>query len=122
MVFGPSNWVMQSVDVAVVGEDYPNAVAVARRMPPNSALPLAAQSRHLTDVAHAQLRLGDDRAAEAVLLSLERGAPDWTVHHRLPRMLVGELLTRRRPSVSLRELAGRLGVTAGMTTLRPSEE
>jgi hypothetical protein len=37
-------------------------------------------------------------------------------------MLVGELLTRRRPSLPLRELAGRLGVTAGTATLRPSEE
>ena len=69
-----------------------------------------------------QLRLDNDRAAEAALLSLERGAPDWTAHHRLPRMLVGELLTRRRPSIPLRELAGRLGVTAGTTTLCPSEE
>ena len=49
VVFGPSNWVMQSADVAVVGEDYPAAVAVARRMPPGSALPLAARSRHLTE-------------------------------------------------------------------------
>lgn len=122
VVFGPSNWVMQSVDVAVVSEDYPSAVAVARRMPRDSVLPLAAWSRHLTDVAHAQLRLGNDRAAEAALLTLERRAPDWTAHHRLPRMLVGELLTRRRPSVALRELAGRLGVTAGTTTLHPCEE
>ncbi len=122
VVFGPSNWVMQSADVAVVGEDYPSAVAVARRMPPGSALPLAARSRHLTDVAHAQVRLGNDRAAEAALLSLERGAPDWTAHHLLPRMLVSELLTRRRPSVPLRELAGRLGVTPGATTLHPCEE
>ena len=68
------------------------------------------------------MRLGNDRAAEVVLLTLERGAPDWTVHHRLPRMLVGELLTRRQPSVALRELAGRLGVTAGTTALHPSEE
>ncbi|MGH4021505.1 MAG: hypothetical protein ACRDT0_20190 [Pseudonocardiaceae bacterium] len=53
---------------------------------------------------------------------MERGAPEWTAHHRLPRVLVGELLTRRRPSVALRELAGRLGVTAGATMLHPSEE
>ena len=121
---------MQSADVAVVGEDYSTAVAVARRMPPGSALPLAARSRHLTDVAHAQVRLGNDRAAEAALLTLERGAPDWTAHHRLPLMLVGELLTRRRPSVprahrpdtrsyllSYREwLADELGPLAAWTT------
>ncbi|MGH4018386.1 MAG: helix-turn-helix domain-containing protein [Pseudonocardiaceae bacterium] len=122
VVFGPSNWVMQSADVAVVGEDYAAAVAVARRMPRGSALPLAAQSRHLADVAHAQVRLDNDRAAEAALLTLERGAPEWTLHHRLPRVLVGELLTRKRPSVALRELAGRLGVTAGTMTLHSSEE
>lgn len=122
VVFGPSNWVMQSADVAMVGEDYATAAAVARRMPRGSALPLAARSRHLADVSHAQVRLGNNRAAEAALLTLERGAPEWTAHHRLPRVLVGELLTRRRPSVALRELAGRLGVAAGTATLHPSEE
>lgn len=121
VVFGPSNWVMQSADVAVVAEDYATAAAVARRMPRDSALPLAARSRHLADVAHSQVRLDHDGAAELALLTLERGAPEWTAHHRLPRVLVGELLTRRRISVALRELAGRLGATAG-TTLGPSEE
>ncbi|MGH3980900.1 MAG: hypothetical protein ACRDRZ_18190 [Pseudonocardiaceae bacterium] len=122
VVFGPSNWVMQSADVAVVTQDYATAAAVARQMPRGSTLPLAARSRHLADVAHAHVRLGNDRAAETALLTLERGAPEWTAHHRLPRMLVGELLTRRRPSVALRELAGRLGDTAGTTTLHPFEE
>ncbi|MGH3923014.1 MAG: helix-turn-helix domain-containing protein, partial [Pseudonocardiaceae bacterium] len=42
VVFGPSNVVMQSADVAVVTEDYATAAEVARRMPPNSTLPLAA--------------------------------------------------------------------------------
>jgi hypothetical protein len=81
---------------------------MARTMPPDSALPLASRSRHLADVAHAQLRLGQDGAAESALLTVERAAPEWTAYHQLPRVLVGELLTRGRPSPRLRELAHRL--------------
>ena len=44
VMFGPSNVVMQSVDVAVVTENYARAAEVARRMPRDSALPLAARS------------------------------------------------------------------------------
>ncbi len=108
IVFGPGNLIVQSTDVAVVAEDYVGAAKVARRMPRNSALPLAARSRHLVDVAHVQLRLGHTQAAESALLTMERAAPEWTAHHRLPRVLVGELLTRGRPSARLRDLAHRL--------------
>lgn len=110
--FGPSNVVMQSTDCSVVAEDYVAAAQAARRMPRDSALPLAARSRHLVDVAHAQLRLGRTQAAESALLTMERAAPEWTVHHRLPRLLVGELMTRGRPSARLRELSHRLNVTS----------
>lgn len=65
VVFGPSNVVMQSVDCSVVAEDYVAAAQMARRMPRDSALPLAARSRHLADVAHAELRLGHTQAAES---------------------------------------------------------
>jgi transcriptional regulator with XRE-family HTH domain len=110
--FGPSNVVMQSTDCAVVAEDYVQAAQVARRMPRDSALPLVARSRHLVDVAHAQLRLGHTHAAESALLTVERAASEWTAHHRLPRVLVGELLTRGCPSVRLRELSHRLNVAS----------
>jgi hypothetical protein len=122
VVFGPSNVVMQTADVAVVTEDYAAAADVARRMPRNSVLPLAAQSRHLADVAHAQLRLGRDQAAELALLTMAHSAPDWTAHHQLPRMLLGELLTRGRPSSRLRDLAQRLHVTPGITTVAHHDE
>ncbi|MGH3996162.1 MAG: helix-turn-helix domain-containing protein, partial [Pseudonocardiaceae bacterium] len=111
IVFGPGNLIVQSTDVAVVAENYAGAAKVARRMPRNSALPLAARSRHLVDVAHAQLRLDHTQAAESALLTMERAAPEWTAHHRLPRVLVGELLTRGRPSARLRDLAHRLRTT-----------
>lgn len=110
VVFGPGHVVMGAVDCSVVSEDFVTAAEVARTMPRNSALPLSTRSRHLADVAHAQLRLGHDRAAEAVLLTMEQAAPEWTAHQQLPRLLVGELMTRRRPSARLRELARRLDV------------
>jgi hypothetical protein len=108
VVFGPSNVVMQSTDCSVVAEDYVRAADVARRMPRSSGLPPLFRSRHLVDVAHAQLRLGHTQAAESTLLTMERAAPERTVHHRLPRVLVEELITRGRPSARLRELAQRL--------------
>jgi len=80
VVFGPSHVIMQSTDCSVVAEDYVAAAQVARRMPRDSALPLSTRSRHLADVAHAELRLGHDRAAETVLLTMERAAPEWTAH------------------------------------------
>jgi hypothetical protein len=102
--------VMQATDCSVVAEDYVAAAEIARTMPRNSALPLVSRSRHLADVAHAHLRSGHDRAAESVLLTMEQAAPEWTAHHQLPRLLVGELMTRGRPSARLRELALRLNV------------
>lgn len=120
--FGPSNVVMQTADAAVVGEDFEAAATAAGRMPVDTGLPLAARSRHLTDVAHAQLRLGDLSAAEATLIRLQRAAPEWTAHHALPRLLVGELLTHRRPSEQLRRLAARLQVAPAPLVLQPGEE
>jgi transcriptional regulator with XRE-family HTH domain len=110
VVFGPGHVVMGAVDCSVVAEDFVTAAEVAHTMPRNAALPLSTRSRHLADVAHAQLRLGHDKAAEAVLLTMERAAPEWTAHQQLPRVLIGELMTRRRPSARLRELASRLSV------------
>ncbi|MGH3770048.1 MAG: helix-turn-helix domain-containing protein [Pseudonocardiaceae bacterium] len=111
--FGPGIVVMQSTDVAMVTEDYAGAAVIARRMPRDAALTVKHRSRHLADVAHAQVRLRRYQAAESVLLTMERGAPDWTAHHRLPRLLVSELLTRGRPSTRLQDLAQRLHATPG---------
>ena len=109
--FGSGHVTMQAADCAVVAEDYVTAAKVARKMPPDSALSLAYRSRHLVDVVHAQLRLGHAKAAESALLTMERAAPEWTAHQRLPRVLVGELMTQGRPSTRLRELAHRLNTT-----------
>jgi len=107
----------EPADCAVVAEDYVAAAEVARTMPRDSALPVISRCRHLADVAHAKLRLGHDRAAESTLLTMERAASEWTAHHQLPRVLVGELLTRGRPSVRLRELAHPPECTASAPTV-----
>ncbi|MGH3834033.1 MAG: helix-turn-helix domain-containing protein [Pseudonocardiaceae bacterium] len=111
VIFGPSNVIMQTADCRVVSENYVEAAEVARRMPVDAALPLISRGRHLADVAHAELRLGHTRAAESALLTMERTAPEWSFHHQLPRLLVGELMTRGRPSTRLRDLADRLNTT-----------
>lgn len=59
VVFGLSNVVMQSTDVAVVTEDYSGATSVAKRMPRGSALPLLEAQ---TEVG-ADGRAVDDRRA-----------------------------------------------------------
>ncbi|MBV9139657.1 MAG: helix-turn-helix transcriptional regulator [Pseudonocardiales bacterium] len=111
VTFGPGIVVMQTIDCAVVTGDYVAAAETARRMPRDSGLPLVSRSRHLVDVAHTQLRLDHPQAAESALLTLEHATPEWAALHRLPRVLVGELLTRGRPSSRLRELADRLQAT-----------
>ncbi|MGH3930303.1 MAG: helix-turn-helix domain-containing protein [Pseudonocardiaceae bacterium] len=111
--FGPGHAVMGAVDCFVVAEDYVAAAEAARTMPRDAALPLSTRSRHLADVAHTQLRLGHPRTAESVLLAMEQAAPEWTAHQQLPRLLVGELMTRGRPSLRLRALADRLHVRPG---------
>ncbi|SHG99596.1 helix-turn-helix domain-containing protein [Streptoalloteichus hindustanus] len=108
--FGPSQVVMQTVDVRVVTERYPDALAVARRMPADSALPLLARVRHMADCAHAYVRVGDQERALDALLAMERMAPSWIRHQSLPRLVAGELVARqRRIDPRLRSVAQRLG-------------
>lgn len=108
--FGPSQVVMQTVDVAVVTEDYDQAVIAARAMPRAAALPLAARARHLTDVALARTQLGDLTHARDTLLTVHAMAPDWMAHQHLPRQVLAELRLRDR-NPRLRDLARALGVT-----------
>jgi len=75
--------VMMATDCAVVTEDYVAAAETARRMP-----------------------------LDSTLLVLEQATPEWAALHRMPRILVRELLTRRRPSARPRELDQRLRNTS----------
>jgi len=108
--FGPSQVTMQRVDVAVVTEEYGQAVAVAKTMPRDAGLPLAARARHLTDVAYALAHTGQVRSSRNALLTVEAMAPDWIRYQTLPRLVAAELVRRDRDS-TLRALARRLGVT-----------
>jgi transcriptional regulator with XRE-family HTH domain len=109
--FGPSLVTMQTVDVGVVTEDYPAALAAASRMPANPGLPLASRCRHLADRACAHVNLGQQEKALALLLTAEGMSSDWIRHQTLVRAVVRELLAaERRRSTPLRQLAHRVGV------------
>lgn len=109
--FGPSQVTMQTVDVAVVTEDYPAALDAALRMAPNPGLPLAARCRHLADRAHAHVHVGQQEQALNLLLTAEGMAPDWIRHQTLVRSITKDLLAAEKArSTPLRELAKRIGV------------
>lgn len=104
--------IMQQVDVSVVTGRPGRALDMARKMPRDAGLPLAARARHLADVASAQTSLGRDRAATDTLLEIERDAPYWMRYQSYPRTIVRELLERERRARTpqLRGLAARLNV------------
>lgn len=109
--FGPSQVVMQTVDINVSSERYPEAVKAAKAMPNRAAgLTRVSQARHLLDQAAALTRIGQHQQALDMLLTAERvGGPDWVKYQTLLRQVVGELLEKDRQS-SLREFATRVGV------------
>ncbi|MFC8044871.1 helix-turn-helix domain-containing protein [Nocardia sp. NPDC057353] len=110
--FGPSQVVMQTVDVNVSAERYPEALAAAATMPEKCGLPQASRARHLTDTAVALTRTGKRGRALDTLLDAERvGGADWLEYQTLPRHIVSELLDHDR-RLPLRTFARRLGVHA----------
>jgi len=108
--FGPDQVLMQIVDVDVVTEHYGAALTVARRMPRDTVLPVAARARHLSDVAVSQIRTGADDQAVTSLLAMERLAPDWMRFQAHPRQIVAEL-RERSDAPQLRELSERIGLS-----------
>ncbi|MBF6193535.1 helix-turn-helix transcriptional regulator [Nocardia sp. CDC186] len=108
--FGPSQVVMQTVDVNVSSERYPEALAAAKEMPANGSLPQTSRARHLADTAVALTRTGRHQHALDALLTAERvGGADWLKYQTLPRHIVSELLDHDR-KVPLRAFARRIGV------------
>ncbi|WP_280502626.1 helix-turn-helix domain-containing protein [Nocardia farcinica] len=108
--FGPSQVVMQTVDVNVSAERYPEALAAAAQMPAGNGLPQASRARHLADTAVAWTRTGQYGRALGALLDAERvGVSDWMKYQSLPRHIVSELLDNDR-RMPLRAFARRLGV------------
>lgn len=108
--FGPSQALMQTVDIGVVTENYTRALEAANRMPREPGLPLAARCRHLTDRAMALACEGHRDEALDALLAAEAIGPDWIKHQTLPRRIVADLIEADRQS-RLREFARRLGIT-----------
>ena len=108
--FGPDQVLMQTVDVEVVTENYGAALHAGRRMPPATALPVAARARHLSDVALAHTRLGHDGAALDTLMAMEHLAPAWMRYQTQPRQIVRELRERAANPARLTDLAQRMGL------------
>ncbi len=108
--FGPSQVVMQTVDINVSSERYPEALTAAQAMPNRATgLTQVSQARHLLDKAAALARLGEYQKALDMLLTAERvGGPEWVKYQTLLRQIVAELLDhdRRAP---LRAFADRIG-------------
>lgn len=106
--------IMQSVDIAVVTDRPGHALDLARDMPADADLPLAARARHLADRAYAFTALGQDEAAVDVLLTIERMAPHWLRFQVYPQTTIRELIERERRARTprLRGLAQRIGIVA----------
>ncbi len=109
--FGRNQVIMQTADVQVVTEQFSKVLRTARTMPRDAGLPLAARSRHLTDVALAQTRLGMDDHAANTVLSISTAAPDWINHQTLYKAVVGEL-DDRLVKTPLHELAQKIGANS----------
>lgn len=109
--FGPSQVVMQTVDINVSSERYPEAIKAAKAMPNRGAgLTQVSQARHLLDQAAALARTGQHQKALDMLLTAERvGGADWVKYQTLLKQVIGELLEKERHN-SLRGLAQRAGV------------
>ena len=109
--FGPSQVVMQTVDINVSSEQYSEALKAAKAMPNQGAgLTQVSQARHLLDRAAALTRVGQPQKALDLLLTAERvGGPEWTNYQTLLKQVVSELLEKERPT-ALRGLAQRVGV------------
>lgn len=109
--FGPAKVAMQSVDCAVVQDNFGSALTAARSLPRDAALPVVSRARHLADVALAHMRLGHHDRALSTLLAMEDLAPaDWLRHQAMPRQVVRELVEhQRRVGRPLRDLAIRIG-------------
>jgi transcriptional regulator with XRE-family HTH domain len=108
--FGSAKILMMETDCAVVAGDYPAALKAAGRMSPRPALPLASWARHRTDVAWALAQLGRRADAEHALLGLAAEAPQWIRYQAFPKAVTAGLLSGRRASPALRDLARSLRV------------
>ncbi|MGV9674983.1 helix-turn-helix domain-containing protein [Nocardia sp. NPDC003482] len=109
--FGPSQIVMQTVDIHVSSEQYVEAMTAAKRMPKGGLdMTTISQGRHLIDKAAAAANLGQHETALHMLLTAERiGGEEWVKYQTLLRNVLGVLLHHDRHN-KLRAFAQRVGV------------
>lgn len=110
--FGPSQVVMQRVDIEVSNERFPEALKVAKTMPNRGAgLTKVSRARHLLDQAAAAVNMGQYQRALDMLLTAEQvGGNEWARYQTLLKTVTAQLLENDRHS-ALREFAHRVGVS-----------
>jgi DNA-binding XRE family transcriptional regulator len=108
--FGPDKVQMHAVDVAIVTENYTDALDEAARMPSRTQLPLLDRVDHKANAALAHARLGYDEAALDMMLQIKHEAPQWVAVRRTAQMIIRELYDRATPPplVDLARTAGLL--------------
>jgi len=107
--FGPTNVAIHQVCVALELGDVQRAIALGPGLD-TTRLPVERQARHSIEVARAFVRYNQLDEALTELLNAEQIASDQVRYHRLSRMLVREILTRRRPPSLAVDLAYRMGL------------
>lgn len=109
-MFGPTSAASFGVINETAADRPAAALELATAAIGGTGVPPTLRSRRLVNVAHAQIRSGDDVGAVSTLRHACSIAPEFVGHISLAHMLTDELLSRRsrRPS-GLTDLADRLG-------------
>ncbi|ADD43894.1 helix-turn-helix domain-containing protein [Stackebrandtia nassauensis] len=113
IAFGPTVAAMRAVDAAVAADKPRHALDLARRVTTPDAVPPAMHARYLLTVAYAQTLDWRNTDAVNTIRHAESITPELLPHQTLARVLVAELLPRRRTQrlPGLVPLAQRIGVT-----------
>ena len=110
--FGPTYVRMMAVEHAVVAFDGAEALRRSRTVQDLGSVLPTCHSRHLLDVANAQLMQGQPRKAVDILITLKRRRPQWLKQQRYAADLTRSMLDSRarRAGRELAELAQFLSV------------
>jgi len=112
--FGPVTVAYKHVENKVIEDDPHGALALAARIPPDpSARPTSNNlNRHLLDVAWAQVQLRRYSEGTAILLGIQRRAPEWLRYQRFAKDTAKRIVHRHKRSLppELVTLADALGI------------
>ncbi|MFJ3793459.1 helix-turn-helix domain-containing protein [Kitasatospora sp. NPDC090091] len=109
--FGLPNCGVHKVSILADLERYPEAVEAAGQLEIPTHWPVSRYAAHVTEVARAQVMIGDSASALASLRRARRMAPQQVRYHPVARSVVGALMHgRRNPPRELTSLASWVGM------------